>query len=414
MEQTRCVNLDWLEVYAMEDTMSYPMDAEYFRGRGYIVHEREYGTRVYAQMFTIDDKKGDPFIEVRRSPLSSQAKDGGLFPKESCHLRLTNNACYSPDPIGRLRKFMVDNGYSLVRIFRIDIAMDFTRFDRGDDPARFVRRYIAGKYTKVNQSNIAAHGKDTWEQRVFNSISWGAKKSMIGTKMYNKSLELEEVKDKPYIRWCWYLAGLITDPISGKYMDENGTITKPDVWRVEFSIKSSTKKWFVMEDCNHSKRTSVYIPHTLDMYDTKEKLLVVFASLAHRYFHFKKFQEGVRKDRCEDKVLFVFNPSDKIYQPKGNVATHDTEKDLDRLIRYLQQYKEKTVEDTTKTLIEKLLKVLRTKQIRNFVGNNMDEETVITLQRLISERIGRLNDAGKEQARKEIKNLVHGYFGGFW
>ena len=44
---SRCVNVDWLEIYAQEDNMKYPMNADYFRGCGYFVTEREYGTRCF-------------------------------------------------------------------------------------------------------------------------------------------------------------------------------------------------------------------------------------------------------------------------------------------------------------------------------------------------------------------------------
>lgn len=410
----RCVNIDWLEVFCMEDVNRFPMNADYFREHGYIVHDRGYGTRVYAEMFSIDDEKGHPFLEVRRNPLSDVAKDGGLFPKESCHIRLSNYACYLDNPIGLLRSFLADNGYILQRIFRIDVCLDFTKFDFGDEPSRFIRRYIEGRYTKVNQSNISAHGKDTWESRIFNSLSWGAKKSMIGTKIYNKSLELSEVSDKPYIRWAWYLAGLITNPITGTYTDANGVVTKPDVWRVEFSIKSSTKKWFIIEDCNRHKRSNVYMPHTLDMYDTKEKLLAIFASLTNHYFHFKVFEEGVRKDRCKDKVLFKFSPNDTLYQPKGNIAAHSTTSKLDRLVKYLVAYRDSSIEPKTNTIIDELLTVLRSKQVHALVVDTMTGEDILILQRLIAEHVGDMDDADKEQATKEIKALVRTLYDDVW
>lgn len=412
--ESRCINIDWLEVFCMEDVNRFPMNAEYFQERGYVVHEREYGTRVYAEMFSIEDSKGNPFLEIRRHPLSDQAKDGGLFPKESCHIRLSNYACYIADPIGRLRTFLADNGYYLQKIFRIDICLDFTKFDFGDEPSRFIRRYIEGRYTKINQSNVAAHGKDTWERRQFNSLSWGAPKSMIGTKMYNKSLELAECNDKPYIRWAWYLAGLIHNPITGTCIGADGVVYKPDVWRVEFSIKSSTKKWFVIEDCNRHKRSQVYMPHTLDMYDTKEKLLTMFASLAHYYFHFKLFEEGVRKDRCKDKNLFKFSPNDTLYQPKGNVAAHSTTSKLDRLIKYLDEYKSDSMDFKTNEIIDQLLHILRSKQVYRFVGDSLTGEDVLILQRLIAEHVGDLNDSEKQQATNEIKTMVRSLFDEVW
>lgn len=410
----RCINIDWLEVYCLEDSRRYPCNADYYRSCGYSVVQRDYGTRVYGEMFTIEDERGYPLLEVRRKPLSDKAKDGGLFDERSCHIRLSNYSCYRENPVGVLRNFLAQHGYTLVKIFRIDICLDFTKFDKGDEPLRFVRRYIVGKYSKVNQTNVAAHGKDTWETRCFNSLSWGAKKSMVSTKMYNKSLELDECHDKPYIKWSWYLAGLVDNPISGTCKAADGTITKPDVWRVEFSIKSSAKKWFVIEDCNRHKKSNVYMPHTLDMYDTKEKLLVMFASLARHYFHFKVFEEGKRKDRCADKVLFVFNPSDIVYQPKGSVAANHKVDTLDRLIRYLDVYRQSVFDDSVLLLITQLLDVLRSKQVYRFAGGGLDAESIMVLQRLISERTGALNGSRRIEAERSIRNIVHDCFGEIW
>ena len=42
----RCVNLDWLEVSCEESNNRFPCDPDYFRSQGFIVHERDYGTRV--------------------------------------------------------------------------------------------------------------------------------------------------------------------------------------------------------------------------------------------------------------------------------------------------------------------------------------------------------------------------------
>ena len=45
---------------------------------GYVVHEREYGTRVYNEMFTIEDGQGNNFVEVRRNPQSGSSSFTGL------------------------------------------------------------------------------------------------------------------------------------------------------------------------------------------------------------------------------------------------------------------------------------------------------------------------------------------------
>lgn len=408
----RCINIDWLEVYALEDSSRYPCNADYFRSLGYTVVEREYGTRVYKEMFTIEDSKGNPFIEVRRNPSSDKSCDGGLFPAESCHLRLSNFACYADSPVNDLRRFMVQHCYTLVRIFRIDICLDFARFDKGDDPSKFVRRYIEGKYSKVNQSNLSAHGTDTWQERKFNSLSWGAPKSMVSTKMYNKSLELAQSHDKPYIRYAWYLCGLISNPIDGTLKQADGSVIKPDIWRVEFSIKSSAKKWFVIENTNLHKKTNEYVPHTLDCYDNRGRLLTAFANLARCYFHFKVYQPDVRKDRCQDKVLFEFSPSDSFYRIAGNVNSRPATPFNVRLVRYLSAFRDKTLNEHTKKIATELINIVKSEQVSQFAGNGLDEESILILQRLIAENVCALNDEDRKQTTAQIKTLVHDFFEG--
>lgn len=295
----RCVNLDWLEVFARErDGGATP---EYFLQRGYKVKVREYGTPNYRQMFTIYD--GDfPYIEIRRDPYSLKS-NGGIFEPDQCHIRLANRTCYMESPINRLRAFMLANNFDYISLSRVDICLDFNYFDSGERPDYVLKSYLEGKISKINQcriaaygsSNIKVHGKDKWEERVWNSISWGSKKSPISTKFYDKSLELRESKDKFYIRDTWEAAGLRDDE-------------SVHVWRVEFSVKSDYKHFVNIDD-------GELIPNDLTQYDDREKLLFRFHSFAARYFHFKYHEDGKRKDRCRDKKLFMISQNEKVYKP---------------------------------------------------------------------------------------------------
>ncbi|WP_405366737.1 hypothetical protein, partial [Ruminobacter sp.] len=167
---TRCINLDWLEVHVYEPILK-PHDAYYYRSCGYVVHEREYGTRVYKEMFVIDGSDGLPLLEVRRNPASTGLK--GIHSPNESHIRLVNRACYFDNAADFLDKFLITHEYYDVRISRVDICMDFAKFDFGDDPAAFVRRYFHRKYSKINQGRIHAHGSDTWSGQDWNSLSWG-------------------------------------------------------------------------------------------------------------------------------------------------------------------------------------------------------------------------------------------------
>lgn len=304
----RCVNLDWLEVHAYEPIVT-SLNALYYHTQGWIVQEREYGTRVYREMFTLIGRDNQPLLEIRRNP-ASQGINGVHQPNE-CHIRLVNRACYFDDAAEWLQLFLNNYGYYNVRISRVDVCLDFTTFDMGDDPAAFVRRYFKHKYSKINQGRISAHGDDTWTGQEWNSLSWGSKKSAVSTKLYNKTMELYDIKThtykKPHIRYAWLLSGLVDDYVN---CTKNGE--KVDVWRVEFSLKSSVRNW-VRIDIDGSRSKPQSLRNDLSVWNSRDKLLVMFASLANHYFHFKYYDPQKRKDRCPDKVLFCWKPEETVF-----------------------------------------------------------------------------------------------------
>ena len=322
----RCVNLDWLEVSAEEDNTRYPCDADYFIRNGYWVKQRDYGTRVWSQVFTIDDENGHPWIEVRRDPPSGASSFTGLN-ERSCRLRLVNSQCYVVDCVERLRQFMLKHGYIFKKIFRVDIAYDFEYFDSGDQPARFARRYVQGRYRKINQAKLNAYGQDNWSIFQWQTLSWGSPTSMVSTKLYNKSLEIQTVsKEKVYIKRAWFESGLVDDPINFTKLGRDDKPYTPEIWRVEFSMKSKAEGWLVIEDQSGKKVKKKPILHKLSLFDSPDKLWQRFQDLAYHYFRFKisRYKEernGVagaalstnaskddwtlkRKDRCPDKKLF--------------------------------------------------------------------------------------------------------------
>lgn len=395
---SRCINLDWLECYVLEDYIGYPHNAEYFRAQGFRVQEREYGTPVYREMFTVYSYEDDqPLIEVRRDPKSAIGKQvNGVLDPMAAHVRLTNRSCYLPNAATIMQQFLEQYGFHFQRISRVDICLDFEVFDYGDKPATFMDRYFRGKYAKINQANIRANGRDMWDGRLWNSVAWANPKSMIGTKFYNKTMELEQKADKPYIRQAWRAAGLIDDDLRLVKFERDGSERKVDVWRVEFSIKSSTRKWFVIEDCSGRKTQLRSKPNTLDMYQSKDTMIDLFFSLAEHYFHFKRVEylkssKGLaadalgtvstdyttelalryqqerkrqRKDRCSDKLLFRTNAKSTFYKLERIATVSKPDAKLRKLEAMLIAYREENykpeVFKACNVLLEELEKAIRT------------------------------------------------------
>lgn len=387
----RCVNLDWLEVHCFEPSND-PHDATFFRRAGLEVVEREYGTRVYREMFTISDRRGNPFVEVRRNPFSQGYQ--GVHAAEECHLRLVNAACYYDDAALRLQNFMDTYGYTFNRISRVDICLDFEKFDEGDDPAKFLSRYLRQVYSKINQGNITAHGTDRWDGQLWNSVSWGSPSSAIGTKFYNKTQELYDPTSgtfkKPHIRYAWLQCGLIDDFHKVLKKNEDGWY-QPQIWRIEFSIRSSVKKWFTIE-LNGKERNYQSIRNTLAMYDCREKLVTLFAALQQHYFHFKHYEKGKRKDRCEDKVLFNWKGiqttykvgRDDILSILGDGAKKA--KPYDTLLRKLREFRQGQIKHDVLNACDIIIKVLEGDILRSDVRNPFNWQELLILQQTLSRK----------------------------
>lgn len=383
--QKRCVNLDWLEVFAREP-IGQPHTADYFRSHGIEVEEREYGTRVYREMFTLMGSDGLPCIEVRRNPASQNLN--GIHDPEETHIRLVNRMCYFDDAAIQLQKFLDFHHYTDIRISRIDICLDFVKFDFGDEPSRFVRRYLEHKYVRINASDLDLHGKDAWEGIDINSLKWGSPYSMVSTKMYNKTMELKNAQTKlfgkPYIRQAWYLCGFIDNmqlcTLQGQEVN---------VWRIEYSIKSPKANWFTIE-LDGKPNNKYSLRNTLSVYQNRNDLLTAFASLTRHYFHFKIYEKGVRKYRCKDKKLFDFAGIQNVYKltlPQSVAGDGDKHRQkFYRLLKLLNEYDMTLFSGDTKQAVQTLIHAINEEITRADLAKPWNIEELAILRAMFSKR----------------------------
>ena len=353
----KCVNLDWLEVFCIEDGC---MDANFFQRLGWNVYVREYGTPLYKQMFILLNEHGKPFLEIRRDPYSLK-ENGGIFEKGSCHIRLANRTLYTYNPIQQLQEFLVKYNYIFKGITRIDIACDQLVFDNGMDPEKLLEDYMAGSILKNRNSRINVHGCEKANGRSWNSIKWGSASSPLSTKIYDKTLELKEASDKLYIKDAWVRAGLcdlqkvvydykdkktgIEERRSKMVVVKAGTKTEQEqnideveqvkIWRVEFSIKSEARNWITID-----KKHVLSIG--LTKFQTRERCLLMFLLLSKWCMNFVKAEynedgQQLRKDRCTPIILYSEKNLENTFKPHRITEKEDptrTEKIIyNRLIR---------------------------------------------------------------------------------
>lgn len=356
-------------------------------------------------MFVIEGTDGENLLEVRRNP-ASQGLNGIHDPNE-CHIRLVNRTCYFDNAADYFEKFLQSNGYTDVRISRVDICLDFVRFDKGDDPQAFVRRYFRHKYAKINQGRISGHGEDTWTGQEWNSLSWGSKSSAVTTKMYNKTMELYDIKSdtfkKPYIRQAWAICGLIDD---WQRVTKDGE--RVNVWRVEFSLRSAVKNWIPIEIDGNEKNFQS-LKNTLFCYSDRGKMLVMFASLANHYFHFKKYKTGQRKDRCKDKVLFDFSGEQltyKIGRPDYAAGSGNTFREkYARLIAKIRLYQETHPGPELFKACEVVINSMTEEDVRSDLANPWSREELEFLRQCLAYGT-RHKDLSVDVVMREVKQML--------
>lgn len=298
----RIFGIDWLEMFVSENP-SVDYSAEGFEARGWWVQRRDYGTMQMAEMFILLDKSAHPFIEVRRKPRAT-GKDGKqtVYEEGDSYIRLNNLYCYDENPMKVMTDFLEREQYTIKKIYRIDLYIDIVRFDSGDIPKKVARRIVNHTYAKVNQTKRRTNGDDTWTECFEDWISWGAKGSMVSTKFYNKTKELQDTgMHKTYIVENWRRHGIVDNVID--IMKEGQQV---EVWRIEFSIKGNAKGWIYIDKSDSEDGRRHLLPHNPTVYADKQGIINAIANLIPYYFKFRIYREGIKKSNCKEKILFRF------------------------------------------------------------------------------------------------------------
>ena len=325
-----CINLDWLEVFCMEDP-HFPLEPLRCIELGFVVKEREYGTPQYSQMFTC--YRGNvPVLEVRRLPYSIR-REGGIFEEGSCHIRYVNRSCYALNPLQEMTNFIKRARLTFRSISRCDICVDFVRFDNGDTPQEFIAKYLTDKVIKMHQAKLRGvsrnadaedyvesfsfGGRDSITSKHINSLKWGGKGCPVSTKLYNKVQEMKDTNYKSYIVDQWISAGLVkrktVEDKQGKRVILTHDGVECDVWRLEFSVKLQGAKLIETENGG-------VIEFSLSTIDNRDKLMNIFQGLALQYWDFRKPEVTangrVKKSNRLKRIAYIKTKILSAYVPK--------------------------------------------------------------------------------------------------
>lgn len=208
---------------------------------------------------------------------------------------------------------------------------------------------------------------------------------------------------KPYIRQAWYIAGLI---------DNIECVTKNDtqvnVWRLEFSLRSAVKNWIPIE-IDGIEKNYQSLRNTLDCYKGRDRILVMFASLAQHYFRFKKYKKNKRKDRCPDKILFQWGAREvtyKIGKPQSALGSGNKAiENYNRLIANLRMYQQSHSLPEIFKACEVLISSMTEDNLRYDLANPWSREELETLRLMMHVRT-RCPEWDYDAAMSEVKKLL--------
>lgn len=261
----RTLSIDWLSVSCRRN---------FTQNRLYSIVKAKYGNNVWAdvEVYSIDKRKIFTLFSRPRNP---------LVPVDTCIAKFENSVLYSADFGTGCIEFLHYAGLDIVKVNRIDLALDFQRFDNNMHPQTLIDRLLSKKISKNGKSNFAANGKTSTLLKI-DYIRFGSRSSPVSVYMYNKSQEFRDMYEKGYISDIW---------------DKAGRTNSDDVYRIEISINHEQK---LINDIQTGEIVRMDIFNYLDVYYKK----VIFWSLFQRYFSFKVVDENTRKQYWKPLVLF--------------------------------------------------------------------------------------------------------------
>lgn len=210
------IGIDWLQLY-----VEVPEAFINSYSEKYELILEDYQTRQFKKVITIKDRKNEEIIgTIVIEPHSKiMAQNTGV-------LKIENKYLYQTTLKNWVQNLLTELKCVLLNITRIDFFIDFEKFANGNNPETFIQQFISGQIIKCGKAKFQLCG-NVKKSFTFNYLKFGSKTSEINYYLYNKTKELEEVKNKPYIKEIW---------------TKNKLGKKNNVWRLEFSVKGGMKE----------------------------------------------------------------------------------------------------------------------------------------------------------------------------
>lgn len=204
------VSIDWLQFCGKCNRFD---DISRILSEKYQVNKSEYGNKYYKNVLFISLNK-EPLFTIMFEPHSR------IIDSKEVNVRIDNRLLYDSN-----LWTVIDNVISSLYLYdihvtRVDLCNDFNLFANGQEPKEVIFNLANHIYRKIGKAKFALYGIQTKNSLLYNGVRYGVHGSEISVYLYNKSLEMKEKVNKPYIVERWLDYGL----------DVN------KVWRLEISL----------------------------------------------------------------------------------------------------------------------------------------------------------------------------------
>lgn len=280
--------IDWLSISGT--TSGYSL-------KTFDIIKLDFGTSVFATIEEVYQNK-ERIATITSKPYSS-------IIREDLHIiKFDNWVLYSNDFIKLYSTLVFELNLEKVGISRIDLARDFNTFLNKRKPDKLIKDFLSGSVVKLGKSKYSVWG-ETNKVLTYDYLSFGKKSSKVNVYLYNKSTELNQVKNKPHIRHKWQEYNL----------NEN-----EPVFRLEISIKQKDIDMI-------NKSSGEVVKFDITKIFLQEEIEKLYKLLLNKYFHFKKFTNQKNVTREEDIILFKDCTFDNIiWEPVKSLESNRSDK----------------------------------------------------------------------------------------
>lgn len=304
MQTNQIINIDWLAYSA------YGIVGETTLFNRFKVLPKEHGSQVFKNVASIiTNDTLEEVAQMQYNPRSSALKPNLVI------VKLANRCLYEYDYVKLIKTINEGLNLEYNSLSRLDICADFYSFIHCT-PQELIRQFLQRKLRRYGKSKYVLHGNQDRLQE-YEYLRFGSPTSDVVCYLYNKSLEMREVKHKPYIVRQW-------SQLTYNYDD---VAPAPDVWRLEFRLNGDNIK--TLCDDNGELNTL-----TLNTLNNKTTLLYLYSALVGKFWRWARPTASKFID-CKEVPMFDFDKTQFIVQEQ-----RDERQEVRKCKRFIKQFEE--------------------------------------------------------------------------